>query len=562
MTNPSTFLRRSLAWTALAGALLTASVGHAESTSGTSQSVTWNCTGSNCPWGSPLSNPALVWPTAASASSARFDYTTTQPVYLPANRANGATIWVDSGSASAYAGQPGGSSHRLLATLSVGGFYTVSGLAAGEVLSVQSDSDFNYQIDLPEPTPPQDPPEEPQDPEDPPPVPGTVSKLVTWNCTGTPCPWGSSLTGQALAWPATALATTTRFGYTTSDPVYLPAARSNGATIWVDTGSATAYAGTPGASSHRVLASIAAGQLYTVSGLAAGEMLSVQADSGFTYQIDLPTPPEEPPPTTPTGTPSDLVTWTCTNSGCPWGTEPFTGYALTWPAGTDASSNRIGYTTSKAIYLGANRANGTKVSIDSGTASLYAGFPGAQSHRLITTLSASQTFTVSGIASGEVLSVQSDSAFYFHVEVSNYTDPPSNGNTVNSVFARWVCNLEDCHDQDWYSAVINWPSWAAYQTNNRTGENSRSVFSTETGTPLYPYMGSWANGCKVTATSGTVLIIEWQRGTNVWRETWLNPGDTHTIHLTAPEDGAMIEAEDYSPGFSVQLENCTPQPLP
>jgi hypothetical protein len=75
-------------------------------------------------------------------------------------------------------------------------------------------------------------------------------------------------------------------------------------------------------------------------------------------------------------------------------------------------------------------------------------------------------------------------------------------------------------------------------------------------------MGAWANGCEVTAVTGTVLIIEWQRGANVWRETFLEPGEKHTISLTSPENGAMIETYDYGPEFSVKLKNCTPQPVP
>ncbi len=75
-------------------------------------------------------------------------------------------------------------------------------------------------------------------------------------------------------------------------------------------------------------------------------------------------------------------------------------------------------------------------------------------------------------------------------------------------------------------------------------------------------MGAWANGCTVTATAGQVLIIEWQRGTDVWREIWLREGQSHVISLTGPEDGAMIEAEDNSPGFSATLTNCIPRELP
>jgi hypothetical protein len=86
------------------------------------------------------------------------------------------------------------------------------------------------------------------------------------------------------------------------------------------------------------------------------------------------------------------------------------------------------------------------------------------------------------------------------------------------------------------------------------------VYSAD-GTPLYPYMGSWAQSCEVTAESGVVQIIEWQRGTDVWRETWLYPRQSHVIDLVSPEDGAMIETYDGSPGFSVSLRNCTPQPI-
>jgi hypothetical protein len=109
-------------------------------------------------------------------------------------------------------------------------------------------------------------------------------------------------------------------------------------------------------------------------------------------------------------------------------------------------------------------------------------------------------------------------------------------------------------------AVISWPEWSAYPNNSRPGSSSRTVY-TEAGDILHPYMGAWADGCEVTAQSGQVLIIEWQRGTNVWTEIWLSPGQTHTISLTGLQDGAMIEAEDYSPGFSVVLDNCNPEPV-
>jgi uncharacterized repeat protein (TIGR01451 family) len=134
------------------------------------------------------------------------------------------------------------------------------------------------------------------------------------------------------------------------------------------------------------------------------------------------------------------------------------------------------------------------------------------------------------------------------------------GPVLESVLARWRCNIPECSGPDWTGAVIDWPSWAAHHSNARAGDKSRSVFSLD-DEPVYPYMGSWADGCEVTAVTGVVLIIEWQRGTNVWRETWLGPGQTHVIDLVWPEDGAMIETSDDSPGFSVTLEDCNPRPI-
>jgi uncharacterized repeat protein (TIGR01451 family) len=76
-------------------------------------------------------------------------------------------------------------------------------------------------------------------------------------------------------------------------------------------------------------------------------------------------------------------------------------------------------------------------------------------------------------------------------------------------------------------------------------------------------MGPWADGCQVTVLEGQVLVIEWQRGTDVWRATPLQPDDTYVIDLVAPEDNAMLETPDgVTAPFRVALANCTPQPLP
>jgi hypothetical protein len=133
---------------------------------------------------------------------------------------------------------------------------------------------------------------------------------------------------------------------------------------------------------------------------------------------------------------------------------------------------------------------------------------------------------------------------------------------MESVAASWRCDTYGCNNSpDWHGAVVNWPYWSAYSDNARTGENLRTVYSSSGGL-LYPYMGPWANGCEITVTSGTALIIEWHRGSNVWREKWLGPGDTHVINLTAPEDGVLIESDGWHGGFTVSVRNCAPQPLP
>src|SRR5690606_30781923 len=137
-------------------------------------------------------------------------------------------------------------------------------------------------------------------------------------------------------------------------------------------------------------------------------------------------------------------------------------------------------------------------------------------HRLLGTLEVGIEYEVSGLLAGEVLSVQDDNPFEVAVVLSDGQPPeaPSGppADAIHSIPGFWRCDIAECTTSDWVSSVINWPSWAAYPNNNRAGEQSRTVYSTD-GEILYPYMGSWAHGCEVTVHSGTVLIIEWERGT-------------------------------------------------
>ena len=49
---------------------------------------------------------AAAWTSPAAPISQRLGYTTTNGVYLPAEQANGLTVAIDSGSVTAYAGDP------------------------------------------------------------------------------------------------------------------------------------------------------------------------------------------------------------------------------------------------------------------------------------------------------------------------------------------------------------------------------------------------------------------------------------------------------------------------
>jgi hypothetical protein len=132
---------------------------------------------------------------------------------------------------------------------------------------------------------------------------------------------------------------------------------------------------------------------------------------------------------------------------------------------------------------------------------------------------------------------------------------------IRSIPARWRCHqTPGCFSDPWPGSVIDWPAWAAHQDNGRTGNVLRFVYSTK-GEPLHPYMGPWAHGCEVTAVSGTVKVVEWQRGSEQWRETVLRPRESHVISLVPPEDSALIEGPDDSSVFSVSLRGCTPQRL-
>jgi hypothetical protein len=171
-----------------------------------------------------------------------------------------------------------------------------------------------------------------------------------------------------------------------------------------------------------------------------------------------------------------------------------------------------------------------------------------------------QSFEVHGVYEGEVLSVESDALFTSSVTLGTPPPPPppTAPGDIRSVVGFWFCN-PGCYGADWPAHVLTWPSWSAWESNGRDGNYNRTVYNAN-GQVLYPFMGPWASGCRVTVKSGRVLIIEWKRGTNIWRSTPLTAGQSYTIQLAPPEDSAVIETDETMlDPFTVTLSNCNPQ---
>jgi hypothetical protein len=426
--------------------------------------------------------------------------------------------------------------------------------------------------------------------------------MATWTCTGDPCPWGDELSNPALAWPPETNPVTTRLGYAVSPGVYLPASVANGLTVTIDFGSAVVHAGAPQDSSHPGLALLSAGDSYDVFDLDPDEVLSVQSADPFGYRVaptppappdagpgdppdagtdaaipegppDAGTPPDAaPPPDAPVppegSTASQAITWTCTGHQCPFGPTR-SAQALVWPVDREAIATNIGYTASAIVYLFGSRANGSHIWIDTGTVTLQAGLPGDIWFRTLATLHAGSSYHVAGLGFGEVLSAQSNDFFSYRILLPPPTPPaggppvtPGPGTLMHAVPSLWRCDpdVPSCFSAAWTGAVIPWPSWSASHGNARPGNLARLVYSLD-DTPLYPYMGPWAQGCEVTGESGITRVIEWERGAGHWRDTWLYPGESHVIQLVPPENSALIEGFDGAPGFSATVRNCTPQPL-
>jgi uncharacterized repeat protein (TIGR01451 family) len=347
-----------------------------------------------------------------------------------------------------------------------------------------------------------------------------------------------------------------RFGYTTSQPVYVSGSTALGVRVTITSGSAQVYAGAPDATSHRVLASLSGGQSYQIAGVSASEIVSVQSSTAFSYTVASAAPPSADVAVTLSDSPDPVqVGQTLTYTISVRNNGPDTASAVTLTDTLPAGVSFVSATPSQGSCSGTSTlscALGTLANTATATVTLRVN-PTTTNTALANTASATTTTTDPTTNNNSATTTTTVQA-----TTTTCSDPLS-CQIVTSVTGYWKCDVSNCFGDPWVAELITWPSWAAYANNARTGFYSRTVYSAS-GAKLYPYMGAWADGCEVTAVTGTVLIVEWQRGTDQWRGTFIDPGETHVINLVGSEDNALIESADNAPQFSVRLRNCTPPP--
>lgn len=305
------------------------------------------------------------------------------------------------------------------------------------------------------------------------------------------------------------------------------------------------------------------GEVRASSTLGAEQSTSLQSRSRFGYALN----PGMPSVSELTSTSSSvLATWDCTGTPCPWG-DHTSALVAVWPVSAEPTRSRYGYTLSDYVYARAWNVAGWRVTVGSGRAVVYGG-PLQGPHVALASLGTGESFTIpAGLSADEVLSVQSDIAFDYSLTPGTSSPPapstvdctdPIHCDRVSWVASRWRYDGPRADPGDWIGGVVAWPSWSAYSSNGRSGWDSRTVYSAS-GEKLYPYMGRWAQGCKIRVVSGSILVIEWERGRNAWRETNISMGDSYTVHLIGRENSAMIETPNNSRPFQVSLSRCTPR---
>lgn len=117
-----------------------------------------------------------------------------------------------------------------------------------------------------------------------------TSQKVTWTCmvSDAHCPWGPTLSNQALAWPLDAFPFAWRLGYQADAGVYLDAYRARGLSVTVTSGAAQIFAGQLDSPNRfPALSALGTGQTYTVAGdLADGTVISIESQGDeFTVHV-------------------------------------------------------------------------------------------------------------------------------------------------------------------------------------------------------------------------------------------------------------------------------------
>ncbi len=78
-------------------------------------------------------------------------------------------------------------------------------------------------------------------------------------------------------------------------------------------------------------------------------------------------------------------------------------------------------------------------------------------------------------------------------------------------------------------------------------------------TPIYGYIrGKYSQRCKITKVAGGYVLIEqWEYGTDVWEQHWLERnGESFRVNLVSPENAVQIFSNDFT-RFAVTISDCS-----
>jgi hypothetical protein len=224
--------------------------------------------------------------------------------------------------------------------------------------------------------------------------------------------------------------------------VYAAADKVVGWKVTVTAGNVSVYFGTP-SGAHGALASLRAGQSYTMPTRSAGEVVSLHSGDSFQYTLTPGTPPSEPtgqPTGQPTGKPActdptdcDPVSWVASvwrYTGSETDPGDWYGGVITWPSWSAFSTNNREGFNARAVfsksgerlypYMGA-WADGCQVEVVSGDALIIEWERGLDEWRE-THLSAGDNYTIDlvGSENGAMIETPNNSA-PFQVALSNCT---------------------------------------------------------------------------------------------------------------------------------------------